>query len=40
VTQDVESDLRDIGVGRWRLNASVREEWAVIVREAKFLHGP
>jgi hypothetical protein len=27
-----ENDLRYMGVGRWRLKASVREEWAATVR--------
>jgi hypothetical protein len=28
-----------MGVRRWRSRAENREEWAVIVREAKALHG-
>jgi hypothetical protein len=35
---DVE-DLRKMGVRRWRSRVGNREEWAVIVREAKALHG-
>jgi hypothetical protein len=32
---DVESDLRNMGVKRWRPRALDRTEWASIVREAK-----
>ena len=32
---DVEDDLRKLGVKRWRTKALDREEWASIVREAK-----
>jgi len=32
----VENDLRYMGVRRWRLKASVRQELPVIVRETKF----
>ena len=32
---DVEYDLRKVGVKRWRMKALDREEWASIVREAK-----
>jgi len=34
--EDVENDLRYVGVKRWRLKAFVRQEWSVIVREIKF----
>ena len=32
---DVEDDLRKLGVKRWRTKALNREEWASIIREAK-----
>ena len=32
---DVEDDLRKLGVKRWRAEALDREEWASIIREAK-----
>jgi hypothetical protein len=34
--EGVENDLRYMGVRRWSLKASVRQEWSVIVRETKF----
>jgi len=38
---DVEDDLRKLGVKRWRTKALDGEEWASIVREAKAkLKGP
>jgi hypothetical protein len=38
---DVEDDLRKLGVKRWRTKALEREEWALIVKEAKGkLKGP
>ena len=38
---DVEDDLRKLGVKRWRTKALNREEWASIIREAKAkLKGP
>jgi transcription termination factor 2 len=38
---DVEDDLRELGVKRWRTKALEREEWASIVKEAKGkLKGP
>jgi hypothetical protein len=38
---DVEDDLRELGVKRWRTNALEREEWASIIKEAKAkLKGP
>jgi hypothetical protein len=38
---DVEDDLRKLGVKWWRTKALDREEWASIVREAKAkLKGP
>jgi hypothetical protein len=36
---DVEEDLRKMGVRRWRSRVENREEWDVIVSEAKALHG-
>ena len=32
---DVEDDLRKLGVKRWRTKTLDREEWASIIREAK-----
>jgi hypothetical protein len=32
---DVEDDLRKLGVKRWRTKALEREEWASIIKEAK-----
>jgi hypothetical protein len=32
---DVELDLRDVDVRRWRASAVDRTEWASVVREAK-----
>ena len=38
---DVEDDLRKIGVKRWRTKALEREEWTSIIKEAKAkLKGP
>jgi hypothetical protein len=37
---NVEADLRTMGIKRWRLIAKERTEWAGIVREAKALQGP
>jgi len=38
---DVEDDLKKLGVKRWRTTALDREEWVSIVREAKAkLKGP
>jgi hypothetical protein len=38
---DVEDDLRNLGVKRWRTKALDREEWASILMEAKAkLKGP
>ena len=38
---DVEDDLRNLGVKRWTAKALDREEWASIIREAKDkLKGP
>ena len=38
---DVEDDLRKLGVKRWRAKALDRDEWASIIREAKVkLKGP
>jgi hypothetical protein len=38
---DVENDLRKLGVQRWRTKALNRDEWASIIMEAKVkLKGP
>jgi hypothetical protein len=38
---DVEDNLRKLGVKRWRMKALNREEWASIIMEAKVkLKGP
>jgi hypothetical protein len=38
---DVEDDLRELGVKRWRTKALEREEWATIIKETKAkLKGP
>jgi len=38
---DVEDDLRNLGVKRWRKKALNREDWASIIKEAKAkLKGP
>ena len=38
---DVEDDLRKLGVKQWRMKALDREEWASVIREAKGkLKGP
>jgi hypothetical protein len=38
---DVEDDLRMLGVKRWRRKALEREEWAFVIKEAKLkLKGP
>jgi Na+-transporting NADH:ubiquinone oxidoreductase subunit NqrF len=38
---DVEEDLRMLGVKRWRRKALDREEWALVIKEAKVkLKGP
>jgi len=38
---DVEDDLRELGVKRWRTKELEREEWASIIKEAKDkLKGP
>jgi hypothetical protein len=38
---DVEDDLRKLGVKRWRTKALEREKWALIIKEAKAkLKGP
>lgn len=36
----VEEDLRLLRVKRWRQKAMNREEWAVVLKEAKVLRGP
>jgi hypothetical protein len=38
---DVEEDLRMLGVKRWRRKALEREEWAFVIKEVKVkLKGP
>jgi hypothetical protein len=38
---DVEDDLRNMGLKRWRIKALDRAEWASIIKEAKAkLKGP
>jgi hypothetical protein len=38
---DVEDDLRKLGVKRWRTKTLEREEWASVIQEAKVkLKGP
>jgi hypothetical protein len=38
---DVEDDLRNMGIKRWRIRALDRAEWASIIKEAKTkLKGP
>jgi hypothetical protein len=32
---DVEDDLRNMGIKRWRVKALERDEWATIIKEAK-----
>jgi hypothetical protein len=38
--EDVERDLREMKVKRWRQKAVDREEWAIVIEEAKALRGP
>ena len=38
--EDVEKDLRETKVKRWRQKAVDRKEWASIITEAKALRGP
>jgi len=41
VDNNVEDDLRKLGVKRWRMKALDREKWTSILREAKGkLKGP
>jgi hypothetical protein len=40
-TDDVEDDLRKLGIKRWRMKALDRDEWASIIKEPKTkLKGP
>jgi hypothetical protein len=38
--EDVEKDLREVKVKRWRQKAVDRKEWASVIREAKALRRP
>jgi hypothetical protein len=38
--KDVERDLRELKVKRWRQKAVGREEWTSVIKEAKALRGP
>jgi len=38
--EDVEKDLRETKVKRWRQKAVVRDEWASVIKKAKALRGP
>jgi hypothetical protein len=38
---DVEADIKAVGVKRWRIKAQDRKEWSAVLREAKDnLKGP
>jgi hypothetical protein len=37
---EVEQDLKQMGVRGWKRRAQNRDEWRSILREAKVLHGP
>jgi hypothetical protein len=32
---DVEADIKTLGVKRWRIKVQARKEWSAILREAK-----
>jgi hypothetical protein len=36
---DLEEDLRKLGVKGWRMKAEDREEWRHVVKTAEALHG-
>jgi hypothetical protein len=38
--EDVEKDLREMKVKRWRQKAVDREEWAFVIKEAKAMRWP
>jgi hypothetical protein len=38
--EDVEKDLRETKVKRWRQKTVAREEWASVIKEAKVLREP
>jgi hypothetical protein len=37
--EDVEKDLREMKVNRWRQKAVDRGEWASVIKEAKVVRG-
>jgi len=38
--EDVEKDIREMKVKRWRQKAVHRERWMLLMRKAKFLREP
>jgi hypothetical protein len=38
--EDVENDLREMKIKRWRQKAVGREEWVSVIKGAKALRGP
>jgi hypothetical protein len=38
--EDVENDLRELKVKRWRQNPNNREEWTLVVKESEVRRGP
>ena len=36
----IEEDVRQLGIERWKLKALNREEWAIVLKEARILAGP
>jgi len=37
--EDVREDLRRMGVTNWRIRAHRRDDWKIVVKEAKVLEG-